>query len=253
MKNFVAYVRSMLKRKAFINVFAEGTDPNDGGTDPQGGQQDPPAQPQTQPQADPQPSGTVNFEDLIAKARKDERDKLYGEINKLKEKNNSLLLVIQDRDNKIVDLEKQVGKLDKDYKKVSKDLEDGTKTNKTVSELTATISTLERQLEELQVQYESDVNSLKLNSYKKEQIASAGGEIIPELVTGNTEEEITASIELAKQRYAEITQRAVQGVQIPRANPSATQIQLGADLSMDQIAQTTTKDWAEMRKKLGLK
>jgi predicted RNase H-like nuclease (RuvC/YqgF family) len=253
MKNFVAYVRSVLRNRAFMNVLAEEpTEPNNepnnqgGNTDPQ----DPPTN--TQQNQDPKPNGNVNFEDLIAKARKDEREKLYPDLTKAKEKVNNLLLVIEERDQKISGLESENEKLKKDYSKLEKDLKDGTKTNKTVSELTATISTLENQLEKLQVDYETDVQSLKLESFKKEQIASAGGEIIPELVMGSTEEEITASIEKAKQRYAEISQKAIGNVQLPRTNPSATQINL-KEKSMDEIAQMTPQQWAEYRKELQIK
>jgi hypothetical protein len=237
MKNFVAYVRSILSNRLFLNVLAEEPTPT--------------PTPDPTPTPEPKPSGNVNFEDLIAKARKDERDKLYGEIEKLKKKANDHLLVIQERDNTIADLNGKLTKLGTDYKRVSDDLATGTKTNKTVSELTATVSTLERELENLQVQYETDVQSLKIDAFKKESIAKAGGEIIPELVNGSTEDEITQSIELAKQRYAQITQQALAGVQMPRVNPSA-QIEL-KDMSMDDIAGASTKDWAEMRKSLGLK
>jgi archaellum component FlaC len=243
MKNFAALkLRRNFSYKMFLNVFAE--EPNTPPTPPTG---DP-----EPPKADPKPSGTVNFEELISKARKEERDKLYSDINKHREKANNLLLVVQERDNEITTLKAEVEKLRGDYSKVSDELKTGVKTNKTVSELTATISGLERQLEDLQIQYETDVNSLKLDSFKREKVAEVGGELIPELVTGNTEEEILASIETAKQRYAEITQRALNGVQMPRVNPSATQIQL-KDISMDDISKMTPQEWAKHRAELGLK
>lgn len=255
MKNFVAYVRSMLRKKAFLNVFAEeptnpSNEPNNGGGEPNPNGGDPNQTPTTK--TEPKPNGSVNFEDLVKKAREEEKAKLYPEITKLKEKNNNLLLVVQERDNTITEQAKKIEKLEKDNGKITKSLEEGTATNKTVSELTLQVSTLEKQLEELQGKYDTDVNALKLESYKEKKIAEANGEIIPELVIGNSEEEVNASFETAKAKYAEITQRALQGVQMPAVNPSATTIQL-KEKSIEEIATMSAQDWAEQRKALGLK
>lgn len=257
MKTFKAYVRSMIAKRPFVlNVHAEEPTNTTNVTDnPEGGQQgqqgEEPAN-KTTKKDDPKPSGTVNFEDLIAKARKEERDKLYPELNKYKEKVNSLMLVIAERDSEIAELKKELEEAKKENAKLQENVEKGVKTNKTISELTTTISVLERQLEELQAKYDADVTALKLESFKKEKIAEAGGELIPELVTGNSEEEIIASIELAKQRYQEIIQKAVQNVQMPAANPNQNVIQL-KEKSIDEISSMTPQQWAEYRKQLGLK
>ena len=66
--------------------------------------------PQVEETSTPQP--TVNFEDLIANARKQEKDKLYPQIKKLEEekkklveKNNQHLLTIGEKDARIKELE----------------------------------------------------------------------------------------------------------------------------------------------------
>lgn len=247
MKNFVASkLRPKFTYKMFLNVFAEElTTPPTEPTKVEGE----PVATTTEPKA----QGTVNFEDLISKARTEERGKLYPQIEKLKADKNNLLLVVGERDTELANLKTQLADLETNSKQLAKDLKDGTKTNTKVSELTLTISTLERQLEDLQVKYESDVNSLKLTSYKEKKIAEASGELIPELVTGDTEEEINASIETAKTRYAEITQRAVQGVQLPPANPSASTLQIGKELTFEQMQSMSTADWAKARAEMGLK
>lgn len=257
MKTFKDYVRSMIVKRPFVlNVHAEeptNTTNVTGNTEGvQQVQQGEEPTNKTAKKDDPKPSGTVNFEDLIAKARKEERDKLYPELNKYKEKVNSLMLVIAERDSEIADLKKELEAVKKENAKLKEDADKGVKTNKTISELTTTISVLERQLEELQAKYDADVTALKLEAFKKEKIAEAGGELIPELVTGNSEEEIIASIELAKQRYQEIIQKAVQNVQMPAANPNQNIIQL-KEKSIDEIASMTPQQWAEYRKQLGLK
>ena len=76
-KGFITEKTNLLKKIMFMPVFAEepqGTEP----TNPQGGQE--PTEPQNQPSAN-----TVNFEDLIAKARQQEKAKLYPQIQKLQE------------------------------------------------------------------------------------------------------------------------------------------------------------------------
>ena len=201
----------------------------------------------------PKPQGTVNFEDLVKKAREEEKSKLYPQIEKLKKDKNDLLLVVAEKDNTIKTLEKTVADLQKNHSKLAKDVEESTATNKVVQEQALTISQLEQELENLQAQYETDVQSLKLTSYREKQIALAGGEIIPELVTGNTEEEINASIELAKQRYVQIQEQALASVQMPKSvNPSVTQLSQNALKSVEDIASMTPAEWAEYRKNLKL-
>jgi uncharacterized phage infection (PIP) family protein YhgE len=249
MKNFVNFVRSMLSKKACLNVFAEEEIKTEEIVKKGEEIETPPA---TNTNNNPKPTGTVNFEDLIAKARKEEKEKLYPEITALKEKNNQLLLVVQERDNKIAEITGNLDKVSEDFKKASKDLKTGNASNSKVSELTLQLSTLERQLEDLQVKYETDVNSLKLESYKEKKIAEANGAIIPELVTGNTEEEVNSSFESAKQRYSSLQDHFMAGVTMPSANPSQATISLTENVSLVDIQNMTTKQYAEYRKNLNI-
>ena len=103
-KGFITEKTNLLKKIMFMPVFAEepqGTEPT-----PQGGQE--PTEPQPQ-------ANTVNFEDLIAKARQQEKAKLYPQIQKLQEQNNALteknnthLLTIGEKDARISELEKEL-------------------------------------------------------------------------------------------------------------------------------------------------
>ena len=246
---------SQLKGMMFLNVFAEEhNEEQSNGIEEQKEEVKGNENPGEQEKPTPKPSGSVNFEELIAKARKEERDKLYPQIEKLKKDKNDLLLVVAERDKQIAEYEKAVNNLQKEHSKMSKDVEEGTKTNKIVQEQSLTISQLEQELEELQAKYEMDIQSLQVQSYRDKMIASAGGELIPELVTGNTEEEINASIELAKQKYAEIQEKALASVQMPKpANPSISAIQNTQIKSIDDIRTMTPQEWAEARKTMGLK
>lgn len=256
MKNFVAFIRSMLSKRAFVNVFAEeNLETKTDNTNTDGGDQNKEQKDEKpgEEKPTPKPSGSINYEDLISEARKQEKDKLYPQIEKLKSEKNDLLIVIGERDAKINELTKEVEKLKESNGKLSKDLESGTKTNKTVSELTTKISILERQLDETKQAHESELTKIRLEQFKEKQIASAEGKLIPELVSGSTEEEIQASIELAKQRYEEITQSVIQSVQMPYTNPNAQVTQLSMGNIDKDISQMSDSEWAEYRRTLGIK
>lgn len=249
MKNYLAYIRSMLSQKAFMNVFAEETKTDE----KQEIKKDEEITPPAKERELPKPTGSVNYEDLIANARKDEKEKLYPEMKKLKDSKNELLIVIGERDATIKQLQSDLATAKESNGKLTKDLKDGTQTNKTVSELTLQISQLERDLEEATAGHETELNSIKLESFKEKTIASANGELIPELVVGNTEEDILASFETAKTRYAEITQRVVSGTKMPYTNPNAGSIQLTAKASEKSISEMTREEYAEYRKQIGFK
>lgn len=254
MKNFMAFVRSILSNRVFMNVVAEENLETSNGNNPESTSTNTEVkteQPTETKKEDPKPSGNVNFEELIAKARKEERDKLYPQLEKLKEKNNNLLLVVEERDKELASTKAELETLRKNADKLKKDVEEGTKTNKTVSQLTTNIALLERQLEELQAKYDNDINSLTLEMYKKEKIAGAN-DIIPELVNGSTQEEIDAAIELSRQRFKAIEEQIIGSVQMPTANPSSNVMTIGKDMSMDDIANMPPEQWAEVRKKMGL-
>lgn len=62
----------------------------------------------------------------------------------------------------------------------------------------------------------SELSKEKLESYKAGKIASAEGKLIPELVSGSTKEEIDASIELSKAKYAELHAKIRESAGLPK-------------------------------------
>lgn len=255
MKNFAAYVCNMLSKKAFINVLAE--EPTETTTQTtEETQVEEKKEPDTTPEtAKKQPDNSGNFETLISKAREEEKSKLYPQIEKLKKDKSDLLDTVDELKKDNAKLEKDLAKQKNLNDKISADLKDGSTTNKTVQELTLTISQLERQLEEVTVNHEKELTKIQLDRVKEQKIAEANGAIIPELVTGNSEEEITESVERAKARYAEITSSVAnaQANKMPMSNPSFQNTQLSAAASLDDIATMSPKEYAEYRKKIGLK
>ncbi|AEZ50548.1 hypothetical protein F400_gp101 [Bacillus phage BCD7] len=218
-------------------------------TPPTGGTQTPPANPNTPPA----PSGTVNYEELIANARKEEKAKLYPEIEKLKQDKNNYVLVVGERDKTIAELTAENEKLKAENATLKEGAKSGKASTVQNAELSAQVTTLQQQVADWEAKYNTDVAQIKADSYRKEKIAGANGAIIPELVTGNTPEEIDASFETAKARYAEIANQAVGNVHIPPANPSAQMLQgQFQQVTAQDVSKMTPAEYAEWRKVSGL-
>lgn len=234
---------SRLFSTLFMTVLAEGEQTDPPATPPAA--EPPAATPPAAPPAEPKPSGTINYEELIAAARKQEKDKLYPEIDKWKQKSNEHLLVIGERDKEIARLTKALEKSEKERDEaVAKGATAGT------AEQSARISTLEREVEHLN----GVIAQKDLEVYTAQKLSEVGASnLIPELVRGATKEEIDASIEASRQRLAAITQSALNGAQIPPANPASSQVDLKMTKTADEIARMTPKEYAEYRKSIGMK
>lgn len=253
----------------FLTAYAE--EPNTGGTpDDKGGAGEDPAKSGGQ---------TINYEDLIAKARQEEKQKQYKAIEKLKtqvttltEQHNNDLLKIAELEGKLKEAETKLttaGKGDsEEVATLKKEVEalKGEKTNleKKVTDLEknkpASREEIEAQVrQELEAEYE-------VKSYKAEQLAAHKDEIlVPEMVGGDTKEAIDQSITAAIARSNEI--RTTLGVPVnggkttpqkkapktPPANPGIGSVQnTGVDLNRLATVDVASPEYAEMRKKLGL-
>ena len=221
---------------------------------PDGGVQDP--SPNTLPSAQP----NIDFESLIAKARKEEKEKLYPEITKLKEevekkvtRINELLLAIGEKDEIISQKDKEIKELKTNSKKSD---------SQEVKDLNIKITELENKLAEK----DREISTIKLTSYKDKKIAEAGGELIPELVTGNSEEEIDLAIEKAKERYKEIVSKIASqqstkpqnSNNIPPANPNtsaftSSQVSTQSLNGLNLMTPEGRAEYEKMRKQMGLK
>lgn len=237
-------------RKFFMDVYAE----------------DNPTPPNTTP-----PAQVVDVEALIQKVRKEEKDKLYPEIEGLKTKVKNLEADLAAKNKEVRELNDQIKNADtnndaskqelqkkidqleaeittlKDKKQKSA-TENEEKLQKQVDDLIARLDKQERDSEEA-------AKKMKLEMFKKDKIAEAKGELIEELVKGETEEEITASIETAKTKYKEIVEK-VGGNQtnqqrISNVNPIIDPKALG-DKTPEEIRKMTPKEYSEYRKTVGI-
>jgi DNA repair exonuclease SbcCD ATPase subunit len=222
-----------------------------------------------------QSTPTINYEDLIAKARKEEKEKQYksleklkGQVNTLTEQHNNDLL-------KIADLEKQLQEAKEKLTTAgSGDSEEVKTLKETVKTLTADKEALDKKVKDLEAnkpvsreEVEAEVRAeleaeYEVKTYKAEKMAELKDDIlVPELVFGNTKEEIDSSIQSALERSEAI--RKSLGVSTDKkqkrtpkspANPSVSGVQ-DKEISLERLAtmDVRSSEYAELRKQLGLR
>lgn len=218
---------------------------------------------------------TINYEDLIAKARKEEKEKQYKTIEKLK---GQVATLTEQHNNDLLgkaDLEKQLQEANEKLTKVGSGDSEELKTLKT------SFKNLEKEKEELDKkvkEYESKKpvdreevvaevraeleKEYEVKTYKVTRMAELKDDIlVPELVFGNTKEEIDASIQSALDRSAEImknlgitTKKADKRTPKSPANPSVSHVQ-DKEISLERLAtlDVRSKEYAELRKQLNLR
>ena len=218
---------------------------------------------------------TINYEDLIAKARKEEKEKQYKTIEKLKgqiatltEQHNNDLLVK-------ADLEKQLKEAnDKLTTAGSGDSEEVKTLKETIKSLEKDKADLDKKVkdyeankpvsrEEVEAEVRAELEAeYEVKTYKATKMAELKDDIlVPELVMGTTKEEIDASIQSALERSAEIKKNlgiSTDGKKTKRtpkspSNPSVSSVQ-DKEISLERLAtmDVRSKEYAEMRKQLGL-
>ena len=148
----------------------------------------------------------INYEQLIAQARKEEKEKLYPRIKKLEDDNAALVKTGNDNLIKIGDLTQTVNTLTKELESYKK----GEKTSEEVEALKTKIATLTEEneklkketpnAEEIRKQIEAEY---EVKLYLKEQTEANKDLILSSFmsdVQGKTKEEIDASIQSAKDK-----------------------------------------------------
>lgn len=242
--------------KISLKAFAEETE--SGNSDENGGEES-------------KPTPTINYEDLIAKARREEKEKQYKTIEKLKGQIDTLTKQHNDDLIAKADLEKKLEDANKKLAETNGDESEAVKTlKKEVEELTKTNKSLEKQLEDIyddtvsREDIEKEVRAeleaeYEVRTYKAEKLAELKDEIlVPELVFGNTKEDIDASIENALNRSKQIRESLGGGKKDKRTpkspnNPSINHVQ-DQQYSLEYLASLNpaSKEYAEVRKQLGL-
>ena len=218
---------------------------------------------------------SINYEDLIAKARREEKDKHYKTIEKLKtqvstltEQHNNDLLKIADLEKKLAEANDKLSKAGSGDSEEVKTLRDTIKNlNKEKEDLDKKVKDLEANKpvdrEEVVTQVRAELEAeYEVKTYKATKLAELKDDIlVPELVFGNTKEEIDESIKTALERSASIKEslgikNQTKQKRTPKSptNPSVSGVQDNG-VSIERLASMDVRspEYAEMRKQLGLR
>lgn len=152
----------------------------------------------------------INYEQLIAQARKEEKEKLYPRIKKLEEDNAKLVKTGNDNLIKIGDLTQTVNTLTAElesYKSGATTTEEVKKLNAQIEALTAENEKLKKEapdVEKLRAEIEKEY---EVKSYLAEQKAANKKDVLTSFldeISGSTKEEIDASVAKAKEKSISI-------------------------------------------------
>lgn len=222
----------------------------------------------------------INYEELIARARKEEKDKLYGTINSLKSELNTAKETINKHLLTIGTLQSEIDNL-KSKKSNSN--------NQEVTELKNKISDLEEQLskapkeEDLRTQIRTELESeysIKLYAQKVKSSDEVKRDVLPMFlddITGTTEEEINEAVKKAKEKTAmareqlgidansgkskdDSKESKEKSAKSGRKNPPMSNPQNSNSAFSDKVdwdyvknLDTSSPEYAEWRKKVGLR
>lgn len=245
----------ILERLALRAFAEEGGDPAPDGGDPN---QNPPS---------------VNFEQMIAQARKEEKDKLYPRIKKAEDENKTLTASVNKYLLENAALKDELEKLKNnsgDSAKI-KELEDTITTleteNKTLKENTPNEEEIRKKIE---AEFEVKMYAQEQINANKDSIISI---LIPE-ITGKTKEEIDSAIASAKEKTKTIkkdlgldvdddegddkskgkkTPAPQKQKKAPASNPATDGDGEEFDAEYVRNLDPRSKEYAEFRKKMGLR
>lgn len=255
MKNLISYINTALNNNLFLTAFAEEN-----------------------PNEPPKNEGnTVNYEQLIAQARREEKEKLYPQIEKLKaqaevltKQVNEALLAKGAAEKELADLKESQKKGDsEEVTKLKAQVEALKSENEDLKKNTVSEEDLRKKLEE---EYQVKLYAKDKLAENKDKILS----VFAEKVVGNTKEEIDSAIEKAIASSDEI--RKELGVEDkkksekkdnkdgegkkesksqnnpPAPNPQGGEGEKGKfDLEYIQSLDPRSEEYAKWRKSVGLK
>ena len=262
-ESFKKAVIESAKSVFMLKAHAEETTPNGGDT----------STASTQPQ--------INYENLIAAARKEEKDKLYPRITKLEEENKKQVEINNNNLIKIGDLMETVKRLEEENKTLKSNVND----SQTVKDLNAKIAELEAENKklkestpdeaalraEIEKEYEVKAYIMEQKNANKDDILST----FLENITGATKEEVDSAIQSAKDKTISIKKdlglldsegkptektsakktEEKKKTSTPKANPTADSgsTKLAYDIDYVRNLDPSSEEYKEFRKSLGLR
>lgn len=223
----------------------------------------------------------INYEQLIAQARKEEKDKLYPKIKALEEEKANLVKIGNDNLIKIGDLTQTIQNLNAEIKSLK---DNGGEETQEVKDLKAQIATLTAENEKLKNETPNEEELRKkieqeyeVKLYLNEQTTANKDEILSSFISevkGTTKEEIDESIKAAKEKSLAIKKelglvdeegkpvkktksdkkpKAETPNKPPAANPAEISDSQNFDPEYIRNLDPSSEEYKEFRKSLGLK
>jgi hypothetical protein len=205
-------------------------------------------------------------EDDLAKVRSQEKEKLYPEIERLKDE---VLSLKKDKEEKAARkaaeaAEKEAAKVAKERAKLEDDLEAKDLIKLTAEELREQLERERQERERAFALLERERQFADLEAYKRQVIEQERENIIPQLIgyiQGNSQEEIQASVNSLKEQSASIMQDALTASQNARKEMAGTRATLPASgpletnlesrqFSAQDIASMSVNEYAKVRDRL---
>lgn len=223
---------------------------------------------------------TVNYEDLISKARREEKEKQYKNVERLKTQVNTLTEQHNNDLLKIADLEKQLQTANEKLTKAGSGDSEEIKTLKdTIKTLEGEKADLDKKVkdyeankpqsrEEIEKEVRAELeNEYEVKTYKATKLAELKDQLlVPELVVGDTKEDIDKSIEAAMSRSEEIRkslgltdptggEKPKKEKRTPKSpsNPSGGSGTKEVDFDYLASLDVRSPEYAKVRQQLGLK
>lgn len=215
-----------------------------------------------------------DIEERLAQVRKEEKDKLYSSMSSLKTEKERLEAAMKEQEAKLKAAEEAVQGLKgaqqhqepTDPKSVSADkvnemLEAALERHQAIAE--QQIAAAKQEAQEKVAALEAQLLKAELEAHRGNLLKQYGDKIIPEMVSGNTIEELNNSALVARQAYERIFKQAgaasAEAVnQVRESVPSAPSAKLSSvggevELTAEQIKKLSPAEWKEYRSKLGFK
>jgi uncharacterized phage infection (PIP) family protein YhgE len=159
--------------------------------------------------------------DAIEKARKQEKDKLYQKMKELEDKNKQFEDFLNKEKQKAEEYASQL------QRQKEQQMSEEEKIKQTVDKLVQQNDYLSKQLEEVAKNAQERLRESELRAYKAQALAR-NNVLIPELVSGNSVDEIDNAIKLAKEKEQLLLKQAEERVRaevvstLPKPSQSAT-------------------------------
>lgn len=157
----------------------------------------------------------------IQKARAQEKQKLYKEQKALKQQ-------VQDLTTKLKEVETAARTSSTDDPDIPANVATRKRRDEEIAELRDMITGLTRELRDRDDRAQQSARQAAVQAYRRDQIAAvraAGGNLIDALVSGNNEEEIDATLEVAKAEYALVQADIEKRLKVQAAPPPKVVVQ----------------------------